>query len=287
MEERDLSLFDKHVMNLFDISKNILKAHVKRNLSLSNRKNPYLMRLEKYEKTYSKTDPKEHVVYFEKMYSNNKRFILLGPQRDNWLIDGNIIVSFGEECNLKTDINLHVSGIYSTAVKMRDEIQEEMEGLPGLKDSAEIGYPMEFIVCLYKIFREVASSDTEKTKLSGHISERETEVNNSSNNDPLASLFDMASNMAEQVSGNKIPKDKMPGKNDIGKMISSVMENPKTKSMLGNMMQEFQNTNNIGEIVTKLVGGLSGANPTPTESSAIESAPPSQSTDNVNDEFDD
>lgn len=300
----DYTEFDRNVMDIFDICKSILKVADKRNLSFSDRKNPYLNRLEKYIKTYSKTDPSEHVVYFERIYTNNKRFILLGPQRDAWLIDGNLIISYGEDCGLKTDMKLHLSGIYSTAVKFRDEIREEIQGLPNTPESIETTYPANFMLTLYRIFKEISKSDVEKTKLTSHIDTMEEEAgiqskNNSS--DPLAGLLDMASNMAEQVSGNKIPKDKLPGKNDFGKMISSVIDNPKTKSMLGNMMQKFQETNNIGDIVTQLVGSLSAQNTsegqsavdgpqgietdttkstTPVETKSIEGA-------SVNDEFDD
>jgi hypothetical protein len=269
-EEKDLTGFDKNVMDLFDVCKSILKVSDKRNLSFSDRKNPYLNRLEKYMKIYSGSDPAEHVVYFSKIYSNNKRFILLGPQRDSWLSDGKLIISFGEDCGIKTEMKLHLSGIYLTAVKIRDELKEELTGLPmgstGNTESVESGYPMAFMLILYRIFFEITNSDVEKTKLMSHIESMEGETGNrstsgNSNADPLAGLLDMASNMAEQVSGNKIPKDKLPGKNDFSKMISSVIDNPKTKSMLGNMMQEFQKTNNLGEMVTKLVGSLSGGQP--------------------------
>lgn len=254
METRDLSNFDKHVMSLFDICKNILKAQDRRNIS-SNRKNPILVRLEKYEKTYSKTDPEEHVGYFEKIYTDNKRFILLGPQRNAWLLDGNIIISFGQECNLKTEIKLYLSAIYSAALKMQQEIADENKGLPNISLGVEMDYPDDFMFIMYQIFRELATAESERNKLDAQIEEMSGQTKNSSN-DALASLFDMASGMAEQVSGKKIPKDKMPGKNDIGKMFSSVMDNPQTKSMLGNMMQEFQNSGNLGEMFTKMVGGL-------------------------------
>ena len=298
-EERDLSGFDKNVMELFDVCKDILKTSEKRNLSLSNNRNPYLSRLEKYIKTYSKTDPEEHVVYFEKIYTNNKRFILLGPQRDSWLIDGNLIIAFGEDCGLKTDMKMHISGIYSTAVRTRDEIREEIEGLPNSSDTRETGYPSAFILTLYRIFREIASSNVEKEKLTKHIEELEAESgirkNKSGGNDPMAGLFDMAANMAEQVSGKKIPKDQMPGQQDFSQMISSVIDNPKTKSMLGNMMQEFQGTNNIGDMVGKLMGGLGAVagekavstNSENAEVQEIEDGPQGSETDfQVNDEFD-
>ena len=305
-KEKDLSGFDKSVMELFDICKSILKVSDKRNLSLSDRKNPYLNRLEKYMKTYSKTDPSEHVVYFSKIYSNNKRFILLGPQRDNWLSEGGIIISYGEDCGLKTEMKLHLTGIYSIALKLREELREEMEelqGLPETKNSDNCEYPIAFLLSLYRIFFEITTSDTEKEKLSTHIETMEGQIkvkssNSGSNADPLSGMLDMVSNMAEQVSGNKIPKDKLPGKGDFSKMISSVIDNPKTKSMLGNMMQEFQKTNNIGEMVTKLVGSLSGGQPSdgpvsgpPPDNvqapASLDGPKSSDTTSSVNDEFDD
>lgn len=301
-EDRDLSGFDKSVMDLFDVCKNILKLSDKRSLSLSDRKNPYLNRLEKYMKIYEKTDPIEHVIYFSTIYSKNKRFILLGPQRDSWLSDGNLIISYGEDRGIKTEMKLHLSGIYSTGVKIKEELREELEELQGLptgqqgQHGEESEYPTNFLLALYRIFFELSTSDVEKEKLNSHIEtlEGNRSSKGGSSADPLAGLLDMASNMAEQVSGNKIPKDKMPGKNDFGKMISSVIDNPKTKSMLGNMMQEFQKTNNIGEMVTKLVGSLSGGQtsdgPTApvtenTQTPAAIDGP--KSTNSVNDEFDD
>lgn len=295
-EERDLTEFDKNVMEFFDICKKILNTSEKRSI-ISNRKNPFLVRLEKYEKTYGKTDPEEHTNYFEKIYNNNKRFILLGPQRDSWLNDSNLVISFGEDCGLKTDIKLHLSAIYNTSCKTRDEIRDEIEGLPNASDTIETTYPVKYMYLLYKIFREIAHSENEKEKLSTHISDLGDKIGiqKKSSNDPMSGLFDMAANMAEQVSGKKMPRDKMPGQNDFGKMISTVMDNPKTKSMLGNVMQEFQNSNNIGDIVTKLVGSLGGGGgesqdnvESNEQSPTIEDASdlPDFEEGDVNDEFD-
>jgi hypothetical protein len=258
MEDLDLSGFDKSVMELFNLCKDVLKISEKRKLSLSDRKNPFLTRLEKYIKTYSKTEPNEHTGYFKKIYESNKKFILLGPQRDNWLLDGNIVISYGEDCNLKTDINLHLSSIYNTSCKIRDEIREESEGLPGVTDTIETSYPTNYMLLLYRIFREICLSENDKTKLSSHIENLESEIGirSKSGGNDFSGLFDMAAGMAEQVSGNKIPRDKMPGKNDISKMLGDIVNNPKTKTMLGGVMEQLKDTKNIGDIVSKLVSGL-------------------------------
>ena len=258
-EERDLSAFDKNVIELFDLCKEIMKISDKRKLSLSDRKNPFVTRLERYIKTYNKTDPDEHVGYFEKIYTNNKRFILLGPQRDSWLSDNQIIISYGEEAGVKTEIKVHLSAIYNASCKTRDEVKEELEGLPDSSDPYETRFPTRFMLSLYRIFKEVSFSENEKTKLNTHIENLESESGLRSSRggeDPLSGLFDMTSNMVEQFTGNKVPKDQMPGKNEIGKMFGNLVNDPKTKSMIGNVMQQLQGANGAGEMVTKLVGAL-------------------------------
>jgi len=260
VEGRDLSTFDKNVIELLDLCREIMKVSEKRKLSLSDRKNPFVTRLDRYIKTYNKTDPEEHVGYFEKIYTNNKRFILLGPQRDAWLSDNQIIITYGEDAGVKTEIKVHLSAIFNAACKTRDEIKEELEGLPDASDTTEIEFPSKFMLLLYRIFREVSVSDNEKSKLTEHISNLESETGNRSSktngDDPLSGLFDMTSNMVEQFTGTKVPKDKMPGKNEIGKMFGNLVNDPKTKSMIGNVMQQLQGTNNLGEMATKLVGAL-------------------------------
>ena len=258
MESKDLSDFDKNVIDLLDLCKEAMLASEKRKLSVNDRKNPFLTRLTTYIKTYKKTEPEEHVGYFEKIYKNNKRFILLGPQRDGWLADSEIVITYGEEAGLKTGIKVHLSAIYSTVCRMRDDIREEMEGLPNSSEASETGYPGRMLLFLYRIFKDLTESDTEKEKLSTHISNMEGEIGirSSKGDDPMSGLFDMTSGLMEQFTGNKMNKDQMPGKNDMSKMFSNMINDPKTKSMIGNVMEQLKNTNNIGDMATKLVGAL-------------------------------
>jgi hypothetical protein len=283
--EKDLSVFDKSVMELFELSKDILKAKEKRSLRGVERGNPFFSHLEKYMRTYAKTEPEEHIGYFEKIYNDHKRSILLGPQRDSWLADGKIVVSYGEDCGLKTEMKVHLSAIYFTACKIRDEIKEEVEGLPETSENIEIEYPSRYLLLLYNIFSEISNSDNEKTKLISHIESleningiRSASRSSKSGDDLISGLFDMA----EQVSGTKIPRDKMPGKNAITKMFGDMMSDPKTKSMLGNVMQTFQNADGVGDIAAKLVGAL-GSTATPTAAST--ETVPTASQGDVNDEF--
>ena len=165
--EPDLSEFDKNVMDLFDVCQNILTASDAR--SISSKKNPFRTRLEKYINTYKKSDPEEHVIYFERVYEGNQRFILLGPQRDVWLTDGDIVISYGEDCGLKTDFKMHLSVIYKKACELREEIEEEEKGLPNSAPRKEVLYPDQFLRCLYRIFREINTSENDRKKLAVHI----------------------------------------------------------------------------------------------------------------------
>jgi hypothetical protein len=160
-------------------------------------------------------------------------------------------------------------------------------------DTSEIGYPDKFLLFIYFIFREVTDSENEKKKLTTHIQKLENDTgirsSSSSNGNELSGLFDMAANMAEKVSGSKIPKDKMPGKNEFSKMLGSLVNDPKTKSLLGGVMEQFKNTENIGDVVKTLVNGLGSENETKkVETPEIENnVETGEIGESVNDEFED
>lgn len=279
--ERDLSDFDKNVMNLFEVCENIMKSSDER--SVFNKKNPITTRLRAYTRIYKQMHPEEHVVYFENIFKNNRRMIMLGPQRDAWLRDNNITITFGEDCGKRTGIKFHISAIYSTACKLRDEVEEEIEGLPGIT-KPETGYPEAFLLGLYKVFSSIVESEADKTKLDKHTGELGDTVKTNSS-DPLSGMMNMATNMVEKMTGQKIPGDKLPGGNDITKMMSQMVNNPQTKNMIGNMMEGMKNTDGLGGIVSQLMNGLGGGNPESTEPKALEEQPIEEG--DVNDEFDD
>jgi len=271
MQEIDLSPFDKSVTELFELSQNIIETYESHHLSLNHRKNPILVRLQQYIKTYEKTEPKEHLWYFEQIYKKNKAKILRGPKRDSWVLDGNIIITYGEDAGIKTNIKIHISSIYHTACKIRDETEKDIEGLPDVEQTEELVFPYLYLLHLYRIFCHIAKP-SDKDKMQDHVKYLENEIgiketttkSSQSNNDPMSSLFDMATGMMEKM-GVNVPKEKMPDQKDFSNMLGNVINNPKTKSMIGNMMQEMQNTSNIGDMVNKLIGNLSGPDETTGE----------------------
>lgn len=281
--ERDLTDFDQAVMALFDLCRDIMKAHSERNLNLSNKKNPITIRLNSYIKVYNGMDPEDHVVYFENVFNTNRRMIMLGPQRDGWLRNGEVTIIFGEDCGKSfKNIKFHLSAIYSNACKVRDEVEDEIDGLPGIT-KPETSYPKHFLLNMYKIFHGIVESDTDKEKLQKHIDALTGDVGSkpTSSADPLSGILDMA----EQFTGQKFPRDKLPGGGDISKMMKQVVENPQTKSMIGNMMEGMKNADGLGGIVNQLMGGLGGAGGETEGDGEMEEAP--LEIGDVNDEFDD
>lgn len=262
--ELDLTNFDRSFNDLLILLKTIIKTYEKRNLKLTTRKNPIMTRLENYITIYDKTEPEEHVRYFKKIYRNNKTPILRGPGRDNWLLNNNVTTQFGEEVGARNNIKIHFSTIYNSCCKMRDEIEEGLDGLPGADQAQELTYPSEFLLHLYRIFYELAESEKDKERLGEHVKTLEGEVGvsqkrgGSSSSDPLGGLMNVATDLMKQM-GIKIPEgQKLPSSEEFSSMLGNVVNNPQTKSMFGEVMKEMQGCDNIGDMAAKLIGNLGG-----------------------------
>lgn len=292
MEEKDLSTFDICVHGLFDTCKELMNLSEKRKLKLDNRKNGILEHLKKYINIYGKTQPEEHTDYFLKVFERNKKAILLGPQRDNWLLEGSVSITFGGEENIKSNYIIHLSSIYVTAIRIRDEIIEELNGFPDTKNSTEVLYPFKIMLSLYKIFHELIESPNDKNKIKTHISYLEEKIGvkkQSSNVGGMSELLDMAAGAAEKLTGTKIPRDKIPQASELQDLFGGLANDPKAKNMLGGFMEKIQKGEGLGEIVNTVLGGLGSiaADKTAPASSNNNNnlLPPSEGS-NVNDEFD-
>lgn len=283
----DVKKFDENLSKFLILMRTIIQTHEKRNLKLSSNKNPVLARLEKYVKTYDRTSPEEHVWYFNKIYDANRSAILRGPERDAWLKSGNITVQFGEEVGRITDIKIHLTIIYGTACKLTSDIEASLKGLPDVDQCEELAYPNLFLLYLYRIFYEIVDIKTEKEQLLQHVTELEKVTgtkSKSKNNDPLSGILGTVTDLMGQM-GVKLPQgQKIPSQDELGKMLGTVMNNPQTKSLLGNVMQEMKDCKSLGDVVSKLVGNLGSAGMDTSVQQAVSSIQ-SSSNDCKEDEF--
>ena len=265
--EVDLEKFDRHIMSLFNLLKTVIKTHEKYKLNLSSVKNPILTRLERYIKVYDKSEPNEHLWYFQRLYNQNKPAILRGPERDTWLSNGKITLHFGEETGRPIkDAKIELSMIYTTAIKLRDDVEASLHGLPDVEQSQELIYPTLFLLHLYRIFYELTESNDEKKKILGFINELESDAGvksksknkegNKEGTSELDGLLGMATGLMEQM-GIKLPEgQKLPSGNELNKAVGSVFQNPEAKSFIGDMMKEMQECENFGDMFGKLLNKL-------------------------------
>ena len=262
----DLEKFDKSLLGLFTLLKTVIKTHEKYKLNLSSSQNPILTRLERYIKIYDRTEPQEHLWYFQRLYSQNKPSILRGPERDTWLSNGNITLHYGEETGRPIkDAKIHLSLIYNTAVKLRDDVEASLHGLPDVDQTQELVYPTMFLLHLYRIFYEFSDLEDEKDKLSGYIRDLEGEAgikskasknSGTSDGDGLDGILGMATGFMEQM-GLKLPEgQKLPSGKELNKAIGNVFQNPEAKSFIGDMMKDMQECDNFGDMVGKLLNKL-------------------------------
>lgn len=263
---QDLEEFDKNLISLFTLIKTIIKTHEKNNLNLSSRENPIMSRLERYIKIYDRTDPEEHIFYFQKIFDHNRSGILRGPDRDQWINSGNIIIHFGEETgNPVRNAKIHLSLIYKTSIKLRNDMEEALEGLPDVEQSKELLYPTLLLLHLYRIFRDISVSNEDKSRLTEYIRKLEKETgskptskttSSESGDTSLDGLMNMATGFMEQM-GMKLPDGhQLPSGSELTAAFNGIIQNPQTKSFIGDMMKDMQQSNNIGDVVGKLINKL-------------------------------
>ena len=272
-----MNKFDENFSALLNLSKSIIQMQDSLKLKLSSGKNPILTRLEKYIKTYDRTESKDHHWHFLKIYKENKPAILRGPERVGWIKDKGIVIQYGEDVGAANDIKIYVSVIYAMACKIKETVAANLKGLPDVDQNQEISFPDEYLLYLYGIFHEITESEEEQSKLAEHIKTLEGMVGNrmsgaskksrsaasssssgssdQQGNDPISGIL---GGLMDQM-GIKLPEgQKLPTQNDITGMLGTVMNNPQTKNMLGKVMQEMKECNNVGDIFKKVMGNLGG-----------------------------
>lgn len=261
-ESNDLVEFDRSLSDLYTLMKAIIKAQEKHRLNLSSKRNPFLYKLEKYIRVYDRTEPEEHLYYFDKLYTLNRTAILRGPDRDGWLKNGNIVIHFGEESRPIKDAKIHLSVIYNTSCKIKKDTAELLKGFPNSDQSKELVYPKKYLLYLYRIFNEVCESEEDQSKISDYIYdlEKETGVNKGRKKRGGGdTLMDTATELMEQF-GFKMPEGQsLPSGDQLSQQLKGVMSNPQISSTFGNIIKEVQGCDNVGDMLSKVVGSLGSA----------------------------
>lgn len=265
--------FDRNFKRLLDLSDEILKKNDTRTLNLSEEANSTLECLVRYRRCYLKTKPDEreemHVSLFRKVYDMNKTAIIDdGHKNTSWLKDGDITIQYGSNFGLVNFIIVDLSEIFRIACKLRDETKLKLEGASDeeYQTAKELNYPDAYMLYIYRIFKSWPHESSEETvRLNIIITAiekdlgitSETSDNNPLGEEGLGGLMNFAQGMFDNM-GIKPPEGStQPNQADIGKALGNVFNNPNTQTAISGMFEGLGNSNNIGDVIGKLVGGFS------------------------------
>jgi hypothetical protein len=243
-----MSVFATEFVALMDLCSNIIKASENSKLKTSNEVNPFLKYLNNYRQAFESTDIDIHQEYTHSLYRRFRRAILSGTKAD-WLIEGSAIIQFGEELKKPPQkICIRLSNIYSTSLKLREDVEKKLAGLPlGADSCPEIDYPEKMQLHLYRLFREVASKSDEP-KLTELIKEMEKDlgiVENTQAAPEAGGMLGMLNNMQNMMKsmGINLPEDRIPNADDIGNILSKALGNPKAGDMAKQILGDVDLSN--------------------------------------------
>src|SRR5947209_2545967 len=230
--------------------------------------NPALAALKKYITTYNRTSPWEHIEFFMAVYQKYRSAIKIGYKNDEWLKVETVNIRYGDS---KSPIRIPLSMIYNLACKIRDLVKEELKGLPDemYEDKVELIYPDVFMLHLYRVFYECVifhqnvkfKDDANEIKTIIQEIEKELKVEpeaelNTTGSGMMGGIMNMATKVMGQL-GIKPPENaKLPSEQELGNVITSVFDNPNTKSVIGGIFNNLKDCTDIGQVMNKLAGTL-------------------------------
>ena len=270
--------FDENFRRFLNISEKILKKkdELSGDLDLEGKGNPLQKCLHQYMRCYAKTSPQEreefHVDLIRDIFSQHEHNIIENGHEDaSWLLDNNLIIVYGSNMGLgnKSRIRIYLSHIFEMAMIMKTDAEKRLRGKPEEEYAAaeELNYPDAYLLYLYRIFKSLRNADPKITaRLTIIISDLEeklglsegTQNMNPGTGSGMDGLLQFATGMMGQMGlpqpgGGAAP----PSGDDVGKALQSVFGNPKTQETISTMFQDLDKSNDIGDVIGKLVNGMS------------------------------
>lgn len=233
-----MEAFDKEFRDLMDLCSNIMETSEKNKVRANNEPNPIIKYLNRYKKAYNSTGPEVHQDYVLSVYRKNRKAILAGASKPEWLTTGSATIQFGEELKKPPkDICIRLSAIHTTSIKLRDETKESLEGLPddALDNCPEVNYPEKLLLHVYRLCRDVAPK-AEEPRLSEIIREIESDLGISAGAEVTSQAGGMIGMMASMQSmmknmGVDLPSNGMPTPDTFGDIFTKLTSNPQAGDM--------------------------------------------------------
>jgi hypothetical protein len=290
--EKMANNLEKTFSSLLELCGNIDDVKQQRNLpGIGNRKvSPITVSLNKYRKVFEKTDALEHAPFVESIYRKFKKEILKGENEPKWLRNNSVVIQYGENLTNSNDydkiktIRVHLSIYFNDALRIRDEVEKELEGLPDDARSSrnELLFPDYFMLHWYRLCRNVVNDKDERRKLSEIVKSLESVLGVSHDEvpdqsakpvDPFGSIM---SNLAKNFGGMKFAQDAfagmtsgMGGSNgvngdqtpsvnteDIGKIVNNILQNPNISKTINSMVSDLNSCSSLDQMIGKLASKL-------------------------------
>jgi hypothetical protein len=317
------SVLDREISALFDLCIKINELKQSRNLGLSGKKvNPTIVSLNKYMKVFERTDAEEHRPYINTVYNKFRKEILKN-ESDKWIKNNQVYIQYGDNLSNTADfekvkaIRVYISIFYFDAIKIKDEVETELEGLPANTHSSrnELLYPEFFTLHLYRIFRQCCDNKQERETLAKHVKSIESDLGISHDEQPdqtpsgtlgggdgfgniLGALTKTLGNMklpdmampsqgqqGSQSAGSGVPDNI--NTDDIGKMVNQVLSNPKVGQTINTIVSDFQNCNSMEQMLAKLMSKMNDPSLTEAISSTFAATASAATQPSLNDRKED
>jgi hypothetical protein len=273
------SILDKEISALIDLCIKINEIKQARNIGLSKKVNPAIVSLNKYSKVFQRTEADEHKPFIHTVYNKFKKEILKN-ETDKWLRTNQVYIQYGDNITNAGDfekvksIRIYLSIFYLDAIKIKDEVEDELQGLPpnARNSRNELLYPDYFMLRVYRIFRESIDIKKDRDTLARHVKSIESDLGiehdeqpdqtasgTFGNGDGLSNILNV---LTKSMGNIKLPETSKSEKvediksEDIGKMVNQVLSNPKIGNTINNIVSDFQNCSSMDQMLGKLMSKL-------------------------------
>lgn len=283
--ELDEEQLDKHFNKFREFCERVL---IYQN-GISTQTNPILTKMNKFVKIYNMLEANEKVeIINECMFIPFKKEVLSKGDDYSWLEQKTVCLMLPGSNQKNKDKSIMVSTVYKKCVKLKQDAEKAIDGLPdsAAEDREELNFPDIFCLYYYRILKSVVTDSKDVEKINEKLKHIETDlgVNSESNVDikhnlvgnmgnlgGLGNLSNLGNNIGNIIQNiapalNNIVKQKadgginlnMAGISDVtNKLVETLApNNPEIKKKLGEFASGFSDVKTPGDALGVLTSKL-------------------------------
>jgi len=261
MESGWISNFDKSLRGLFKFSNAVLSKYQDTGFDVSGKLEMTKHEIRQFVDDYEMEDINIYRNLFNDLYKRYRLALIKGYRSDVWIKQKSIVL-------VQADKKFRMSEIYNYAIELREDAIRRMNKVPDEEPPRELIYPDAFMLHLYRILQEICENEEDKKVLSSHIKElenqlqikkKETETTTTTTTGGLGGMGGILQTASKIFSGDGIdlPNGSKVNLDSIGKIISSVVNNPQIMDNLGPMFSKLIDGVKNGDDISQTFKDLS------------------------------